>query len=275
MVKLTKLIVCISFCLFLFGCAGTRMIEEPPVSLLDVYMHLDEKPAKPSTLRVMAKVDYFDEIKGDRVAGRDFVISAQAPSSLRVTLSSFDKALSTMVTDGESFYLMDATQNVFIMGRATAENISQLLPLYLSASDIYQVLMGGYPTEDLSEDWDSTKTFKWDGSVGAYCLTLPRKDGSQQQVFFSYPELDIVEMRFVRDGEIHYQYIAKDFVEQDGIRFPDKIAFVMPEQKTDVRLRITQRDINLEFKPQVFILQPLEGMPVRYMIPELPTNNND
>ena len=269
-------LMCLSLALST-GC--TTFHKEPAVSPTQAQETILQSRSlhySPDTLRLTAKVDYYDGSQNKRVVGRDFIISAQAPANLRVTLSSFDKALSTLVTNGNTFGLLDAMNDVFVTGRATPANLAQLLPLYLSAHDIFRVLTAQYPDENVSEN--TPHDLVWDTGVGAYKLTLNLKDGRTERVYFAYPSGDIVKMTISLADEIQYEYTADDFEtyspEQDddimdedvkssspapAIRLPKTILFKLKPEKTDVRLRIDQYTLDCEFAPQVFDLFPPSG----------------
>lgn len=248
--------------LIVSACAAS--IKPQPAPPEEVLATLGTRLSAPSSVRIQAKVDYFDDVKHERVVGRDFVISAQAPANLRVTLSSFDKALSTLVTNGERFWLIDTMQNIYAEGSATAENISQILPLYLSAVALFEVLVGDYPTQDLADDWEKTQSLSWDGKVGAYVLSQNKKNGQTQRVYFDYPDKNIVRLEFLEEDKIVYTYEAKDFIDNGALRaYPEKIAFKIPQKEIELRLRVQKRDDNVEFKPQVFTLARPAG--IRYV----------
>jgi len=259
------------------GCATTRF-PEPNLTPDSALSTLTAPKPSPDTMRIIAKIDYVDGSQNKRVVGRDFVISARAPQSMRMTLSSFDKALSTLVTDGHGFSLIDTTQNIFVSGRATAQNLSQILPLYLSASDIYRILIGSFPTDDLAQDAFARQSFAWNPKVGAYQRSLPQASGNILNVFYHYPHGDIVMITITQDDDIIYQYEAKDFKDFDlsgsadasetssaSLRLPQTIVFRMKPQQTDVRFRIERRDMNCDLSPAVFNLFPPEGVSVILM----------
>lgn len=279
------------------GCASFH--KEPavtPTQAQQTILQSRSQAYSPDTLRLTAKVDYYDGSQNKRVVGRDFIISAQAPASLRVTLSSFDKALSTLVTNGNTFGLLDAMNDVFVTGRATPSNLAQLLPLYLSAHDIFRVLTAQYPDENVSEN--AQPDLVWDANVGAYKMTLNLKDGRTEHVYFAYPSGDIVKMTISRNDEIQYEYTAEDFAsyspEQDEdfadeetdlsspaptIRLPKTVLFKLKPEKTDVRLRIDQYTLDCDFAPQVFDLFPPPGTRIVVLhddpIPVAPISTSD
>ncbi len=267
------------FACFLSSCA--TFYKEPAVTPAQALTTITENRGQsyaPNTIRLTAKVDYYDGSQNKRVVGRDFVISAQAPASLRVTLSSFDKALSTLVTDGNTFGMLDAMNDVFVTGLATPANLAQLLPLYLSAHDIFRVLTAQYPDDNVVPNPSSD--LQWNTEVGAYQLELPLTDGRIERVFFAYPSGDIIKMTISRDDETLYEFTASDFdtfhpeidddLDEDvaaamaesprSLRLPKTVIFKLKPEKTDVRLRIESYTLDCEFSPQVFTLMPPQGI---------------
>ena len=222
---------------------------------------IEREQTMPQAMRMMTKVDYVDESHGQRVVGQDLVISAQQPANMRITVSAFDKAVSTLVTDGTGFSLMDVSQNVYITGLATPENIARILPVYLSARDLYRVIYGQFPMDGV----DNADEFllEWDEEKGGYCKTLSLKNGFIEKVYYDWPKGDIFLIT-VSDGDsIIYTYEASAFktytANHQSWRYPNQILFKLPKQKTDVRLRVEKRDMDVEFSDAVFQLLPPEG----------------
>ena len=168
---------------FFAGCAGRIPDPQLPMDEVAAAVAVDRNPGV-DALRITAKVDYVDGKNDRRVVGQDLVLSARKPMSMRITVSAFDKAISTLVTDGRVFALMDITQNVYLAGLATSENIAQFLPVFLSASDLYRVIHGGYPVEALAEDEGSIQDIVWDEKQGGYRLSLPTRDGDVQEIYY-------------------------------------------------------------------------------------------
>jgi len=226
----------------------------------EVVAQVEERLEQVADLRIVAKVDYRDLERRERVVGRDVVISAKAPSLLRVTLSSFDKALATLVTDGNLFQLLDVQQNTYFHGPATPRNLGRLLPLNLSAGDFYRVLAGAFPVALLSAEWPREAVLGWNGKTGCYVLDLPREAGGRLLVELEHPSLNIVEMRIVEAGKVVYVYKARDFVARGGAQLPQRVRFEIGDDEIDVTLRVERVDVNVDPKAQVFSLPPPPGI---------------
>lgn len=250
--------------LMFWGCASTKNIPEPNVPIEQVHDTIEKiQHHAPDTMRLNAKIDYVDGVNNKRVVGQDLILSAQAPSNMRITISAFDKAMATLVTDGVGFSLMDVSQNAYVTGKATPENIASILPVFLSAADLYRVIHGQYPTDGVSKNTPTNQPLTWDNTEGGYKLSLPLNDGNIQNVFYSWPDGDIFLITVTSNDQILYRYEASDFktFNADGKqwRYPEQIIFRLPPKDTDVRLRIQTRDIGIEFSPAVFKLMPPAG----------------
>lgn len=248
----------------MLACASTQNIPEPAVPIEQARQTLSQiQRQSPDTMRINAKIDYVDGINNKRVVGQDLILSAQAPLNMRITLSAFDKAMATLVTDGTGFSLMDVSQNAYVTGMATPENIASMLPVFLSAADLYRVINGQYPTDGISKDFQQNQNVTWDNTEGGYKISMPLENGDTQHVFYSWPDGDIFLITVTNGDNLLYRYEASNFktIESDGQkwRYPEEIIFRLPPKETDVRLRIEKRDIGLEFSPAVFKLLPPTG----------------
>lgn len=268
------LLVISLFSLTFFACA-TRSIPEPNIPSQQAQSTLDDIHHNfPDNMRLTAKIDYVDEINAKRVVGQDLILSIQTPQNMRITISAFDKAISTLVSDGKGFSLIDISQNVYVTGLATPQNISQILPVFLSAADLFRVIYGMYPTDGLTHNALQTQSFSWDEKNGGYKRSLQMNNGQVQNVFYAWPSGDIFKITVTQDDKTIYTFEAqnfKDYKENDkSYRYPELILFQLPLQKTDVRLRIENRDFNVDFSPAVFRLLPPAGAQIITLDPIQP-----
>lgn len=253
------------------GCASLRAVPEPAVALEVARAEIDSAAGyAPSSMRVMSKIDYIDGVNAKRVVGQDLVFSARPPLDMRITISAFDKAVSTLVSDGVGFALIDVGQNVYVTGYATPENISQILPVYLSAADLFRVIYGDFPRDSLAEDALQTQAFAWDAQAGGYCRTLGLANGGSMKVIYDWPSKTITQITVLDGDETLYTYEAAKFetvtAETGGAHmYPREIRFSLPKQKTDVRLRVEKRELDVELSEAVFRLPPPAGVQVIVM----------
>ncbi|MDX9720881.1 MAG: DUF4292 domain-containing protein [Myxococcota bacterium] len=241
--------------LLLAACPRYPMPENAtgvPSELIDA---IEARANSISDLRISAKADYWDFDKNERVAGRDVVISARLPASLRITLSSFDKALATLVSDGERFAMIDTQQSVYYEGPASPENLSQLIPLYLSARDFVRVLSGAFPVDELHAEWRARAELGWNSDRGRYRLTLPRVDGGALRIEASHPEFDVQVIEILdANGESQYVYKATDFIKIGSTRLPTICRFELVSRQVDVTIRSEKTDVDLQLIDRVFEL---------------------
>ena len=261
----------------LMGCAGVT--PEPNVALDDVRNVLSQTEIQPpDTMRIATKVDYVDGKNNKRVVGQDLVLSSQVPGKMRITISAFDKAVSTLVTDGSVFALMDVTQNVYLAGIASSENISQILPVSLSASDLFRVIHGGYPKNNIIQSNEQEYSIQWDGKAGGYRQSMPTTNGGIQDVYYAYPTWDIFKITVSHEDKLTYIYEASDFKEftsnDKKYRYPGQIIFRLPQEDTNVRLRVESCDLNVEFSEAVFRLLPVAGAKI-LILDNLGEDQND
>lgn len=244
------------------GCAGVT--PEPNIAIDEVRTILvQDNLHAPDSMRIVTKIDYVDGKNNKRVVGQDLVLSAQKPANMRITISAFDKAVSTLVTDGSVFALMDVTQNVYLAGIASADNISQILPVYLSAGDLFRVIHGSYPKDDLDPENEKQAEIVWDGKNGGYRKSMTTRSGAVQDVYYAYPSWDIFKITVSQEDKTTYVYEASDFKEftngDKKYRYPKQIIFRLPQEDTNVRLRVESCDLDVEFSEAVFRLMPSSG----------------
>ncbi|PJB43246.1 MAG: hypothetical protein CO108_10290 [Deltaproteobacteria bacterium CG_4_9_14_3_um_filter_63_12] len=249
--------------LLVSACSGSiKRPDDALTSTRDVVAAIDSRLEAVQDVRIAAKVDYYDEERGERVVARDVSLSAAAPASLRVTLSSFDKALASLASDGTDFSMLNLQENVYYHGPATVENLSQLFPLFLSGADFVRVLRGGFPIELLADGWREKTELGWNQETGRYRLEVATVDGGLQLVELTYPELGVAQIEIKKDGESLYTYEGKDFQSPGVALFPVKSRFTLVERDTDVTLRVEGFDANVEPNERIFKIPPPAGAKV-------------
>lgn len=238
----------------LVACTGAHPRPDDALSAsVDVIDAVEQRMQGLGTVRIATKADYYDEAEGRRVAGRDVSIIAMAPASLRVDLSSFGKAMAGMASDGQLFTMLDLNNEVYYHGPATRENISRLLPLYLSGADFVRVLHGGFPVDELVADWQQEAELSWNADTGRYRLELPRRDDTFQLVELGHPGLEVEEIRIVdaKNQEL-YSYVGKDFQVIDGVPVPTKSRFTIPERDVEVTLYVDSYELDVNVSSRIF-----------------------
>jgi hypothetical protein len=260
--------VALLIALVLLGLACTgcpQRIARPDDALTspnDILSRTLDRHTPISDLRLQSKGDYWDTAQGQRVVGRPISILAASPASLRIQIGSgFGSTLGALASDGSQFSMLDLQNNVFYFGPATPENLSMLLPIYLSGADLVRVLSGGFPTSDLPPDWTSQATLDWNAESGQYRLSVPRTDGQRQVIELTYPDLAVAEIRIESaSGDLHYLYQAKDFQVQQGVPLPQKVRFELPTREIDLQLRIEKTETNVSLPESLFTISAPPGV---------------
>ena len=243
-------------CAALAGCpvARPRDAITEPGELLRLYAGLR---ARAKSLRAIARVDHFGE--GGRVRGKVYVF-VERPAKLRFeTVTPFDNALSTLVSDGANFALLDARANRFYRGPADACNVSRLLRIPLPPEDVANALLGGTPLIA-----HRSSRLAWDDD-GFYALSLEGiEDGVRQSIHFapSPSRLDVIES-VVRDRRgVVFRLAFDDPRTVEGVPLPMKIRFEMPRADADVLVRYDDVDVNPNLPADAWTLAPPPGAPV-------------
>jgi hypothetical protein len=260
-----QLLLWLCLCALAWLCAGCPQRFARPDDAFeapaDVISHLTARAGAVASVRLQTKGDYWDAAKGERVVGRPVTLLAAAPSSLRIQVGSgFGSTLGALASNGERLTMLDLQNNVFYSGPPTPENISLLLPLYLSGEDFVRVLTGGFPTTQLPPTWAERATLTWDEAPGHYHLTIPLPNAHTQRVSLTHPALAVAELRIASPDGTLYLYQAKDFSDYAGVPLPAKARFELPAQSIDVQLRVEKTEANVDLPDALFLISPPDGI---------------
>jgi hypothetical protein len=232
---------------------------DAPASVIDQVM---QRSASLTSLRIQTKSDYWDNAEGKRVVGRPVTLLTSSPSSLRIQIGSgFGSTLGALASNGALMTMLDLHNNVFYSGPPTLENISLLLPLYLSGEDFIRILSGGFPTANLSPTASSSATLTWDDTTGYYQLSIPLPNAQIQRVSLTHPDLAVSEIRILSSSDdTLYLYQAKDFSPYEGVPLPAKARFELPARELDVQLRIEKTEVNVDLPDALFLISAPDGV---------------
>lgn len=170
----------------------------------------------------------------------------------------FDTPLATLVSDGESFTLVDAKQNRHFHGPASPCNIARLLQVALAPDDVLTVLGGSTPLIQ-----HESATLAWDSRGNAEVLTLKGKHLTQTV------RLDGTDRRWdllrseIRDhkGKTLLRIAGDAYRKVGGLRVPRRVSVDQPERKAELELTFKQQEINLTLPPAAFQLLKPDGLP--------------
>ncbi|MCA9564694.1 MAG: DUF4292 domain-containing protein [Myxococcales bacterium] len=210
-------------------------------------------------LRVVS--EYYDgELRG---ANFRQVVLVREPQDIHVQiLSPFGQSLQTLHCNGERLSLYDLEQQIYYFGDATPQNLSRLLPFYMTPADVVRVLTGGPPLEQFGED-TSAYELSWDTEAGLYQLTVPlRHEPGSLQLGVRHGDWGIANARrYNADGDLVFELRTGDFEEIDGVWVPNRLRFLHnTEPEVDMSMEVEQFDLNPELNDALFEMDAPAGV---------------
>lgn len=228
----------------------------PPPKASQVVSALLARGQRVTTLRGETRMSHASE--QGKVKGTVRLMAA-AGGKLRFDLASpFDTPLATLITDGQSFSLVDAQKGRHYHGPASPCNVGRMLQLVLSADDVRTILGGSTPV--ISHD---KATLTWDARDGAEVLTLQgtgmtqtiRLDGNDRS-------WDLLQAEIKGpDGKILLWLEASGWHKLGGLRMPRTLHIKQPRHGAELWVTYRKTEINLELPAAAFILQEAQGLP--------------
>lgn len=205
-------------------------------------------------------LDYFGE--GERVKVRQLIL-VERPDMLRVQTRApgTDEIMSILVTDGEQFAMHKRDTNEYFTGKPTPKNISRLLPVDLSATDVVRVMLGGAPWDRFDRE-PGEASLDWNSKTGRYVYTKRTPGGgtlSMQVRPTDYAVISLTEHNAA--GELTYQYTADDWKRFQQVALPTYRRFVWPARDLDFSLDVGETQINQNLDA-LFQLPPPTGSQV-------------
>ncbi len=217
-----------------FGPEG--QIEDPAILL----QHLDRRSAQLVSIKAEAKVRVRTPQQSGTVT--EF-IAAMRPGLLHLeTLNFFGKPVAVLVSDGETFALFHEDQAAYYTGPATAQNVSQLLPIVVSPRELTALLLG-----DIPRIRAEGTTLELDEERGAYLLTLKGGD-ARQRIWVDTERL--LPLRSEIRGISAYDLNLSDYEQLEGLWFAKTVELISVDsrgQPTGVEVRLSWRDVELNF----------------------------
>lgn len=215
-----------------FGPEGP--IEEPETLLA----HLDKRSAQLVSIKAEARVRLRTPQQSGTVT--EF-IAAMRPAFLHLqTLNFFGKPVAVLVSDGDTFALFHEEQAAYYTGPATAQNVSQLLPIVVSPRELTALLLGDVPRirpEKMSLEIDEERR--------AYLLTL-EGNRATQRIWVDTEQL--VPLRSEIRGIAAYDLDHSNYEKVEGLPFATTVELIAvdPDGKpTGIEVRLSWRDIEL------------------------------
>jgi len=174
-------------------------------------------------------------------------------------VSPFDTPLSTLVSDGKQFALVDARQNRHFHGPAKPCNIARLARVVLAPDDVLTILGGSTPLIAHQK-----KDLAWDGRAGAEVLTLQGEKLVQTiRLDGHHRNWDLVssEIRSRQGGQVVLSIEASSFRKKAGLRAPARIHMKQPQHQTEVWVTFKKQELNLKLPQEAFTPPAANGLP--------------
>jgi hypothetical protein len=246
--------------LALLAACPPKRVERPgpPPTAAQLVQHLRERVAKIARLRTEAKVDYLEQ-NGQRVKLTMTFLTERtaAGGKLRIDAENpLGGALAALACDGARFELLDARENRFLAGEASACNLGRLLRIQLAPGELIDAVDGGAPIlgDPVSVGWD-------DRDGGSEVLTLARGD-LRETIKLSPKEWDVRWAEVRQGAAVLYTLEHGEFEAQGAVRFPGRTVIADPRHKADARIRYRSREIDPAAPAGAFELAAPAGMAV-------------
>jgi hypothetical protein len=165
----------------------------------------------------------------------------------------FGQPQAILVSDGQTFALLQQDQGKYFHGPATPQNVSRLLPVVLSGPELVSILLGAaprIPAERLSAQALA--------EAQAYLVTLWQGDHSQK--LWIHPDHHRVLKSEFRAAST-YDLLFEDFQTTGGIDFPRKVTLFASASAT-LELRYQDVRVNPDLDRSLFTLTPPAGAKV-------------
>jgi hypothetical protein len=185
-------------------------------------------------------------------------LAAEKPDRLHVeALDFFGNPAVVMVADAGRFALYDARAHVLYRGAATPENLSLLVPLAVSATDLVTILCGSAPL------LDGTPTAAEPGR-GVVKLVLEGDGLAQALEVGARAAVETSRVRRAGGGRLPGAADVEMglFRTLAGARFPTEVKLSAEDPRVAVDLSWREVDVNGAVDPALFRLAPPRGAKV-------------
>jgi hypothetical protein len=235
----------------LVACTGCGVAPAPRYPIREANPFLAAIRARATrfrTLRARGVADNFG--RQGRVRG-SIVIFVEQPNKMRVDTFAFGNLISSMVSNGQLFTLLQGTN--FYTGPARPCVAAQLLGIPMESSDVVAVLTGGAPV--LS---DRVSTPRWEN--GRYVIDVAGDAGSSERIEMELPpnEHDLQPAQqhprlarvVLRDRQgVRAEIDYRNYTAVQGTPFPTSVHVVMRRDDVDMMLRFDEVQPNYTVPP--------------------------
>ena len=256
--------------LALLGLWGCPKHIPPPANLITSPVQLraaiDGRVESIDSLRLKGVVtDYFDA--EGRVKVRQLIL-VRPNDKIRVQtrLPGSDEIVNLLACSQGRCAMHNRNSNEYLHGSGSAENVSMLLPIDLSAADVVRVMSGGAPWDRFAS-FDGVESVSWDTRVGRYLYRSLRDDGSLTMSVRS-TDFAVVEIsQFDSDQKVVYRYTTDDWqvrrasgsTPSTSVALPDYRRFLWPLRQLDFSMSVGETQVGVPLSDALFELAPPPG----------------
>ena len=246
--------------LALFGCRTTSSTTVQPKRIpgaSNALKALQARALRLKSAQLIGRLTYF----GDKGRLRlKTILVAERSARFRVeTLSPLEQPLQVMVSDGEKIRLL--TDGQVFEGAASATNLSQILPVPLTPTDLVDAMLSGVPmAADLK-----LRSLAWlDEDESFQILTLDSPNRGTIELIFNPKTLEVRRVHLPASGG--HPAIELSFERFQALQgLPDmkiakRIRIKVVGQDQDLSLRLKEVYVNEDLKPSLFTLQTPQGV---------------
>lgn len=206
-------------------------------------------------------LDYFGH--GKRVKVRQLIL-VKRPNMLRVQtrVPGSDEIMSLLVTNGQTFAMHKRDTNEYFTGTPTPANISRLLPVDLSATDVVRVMLGGAPW-DRFDRGEGLPELRWDRKTGRYNYSRKMRGGGRLEMEVRPTDYAVVSVTQKNaHGDATYEYTSEDWKRHGPIALPEYRRFVWQARDLDFSLDVGETQVDANLQDGLFQLPPPPGSKV-------------
>lgn len=235
-----------------------------PPSAEALIRSIQQRAESVTTLRAEAKMTHRD--RGDAIKATVRFMTSRTPHTTQVrfdVVSPFDTPLATLVSDTNTFSLVDAQKNRHYYGPALPCNLARLIGIELPVEAIVAILNGSMALIA----YDSAEV-AWDGREGVEVLTLHGKTLQQTIRLESRDRRwNVLSSEIVdTQGERLLYIVAQGYRREGELWHPQQITVQQTVRHTKtpyerfLSLSFKKRDVNVTLEPVAFEPLKQEGL---------------
>jgi hypothetical protein len=241
------------------GCPGHVQTARPypAPTVADIVARLAKKRADLTSFKADTTMDYW---LGNQRAKGEVLVMAEQGSKVRFAAlwPAGGSTLAEMACNGTNFVYVDYQKNCVLTGPCDQSSIAQFFHIELAPDDFLHLALGTPPVIA-----NPTGTVTWDPDKGYEKVDLHSAEGSQKLTIDARDQRwDVVDSELTGpDGKVRWSVANTDFKDVGGHRVPGKTRFRSPENKEDLIVDWTEREVNVSLDASKFVLQAPAGLP--------------